>query len=103
VRADGTVKPAYEALRRLVKDEWWLAPSTIVADEEGRVVINGFVGTYQVVVDGTRTVIDLGRPGVAEEAIDLRDRDGHRPPGSERRGPMGSDSQPAQLGRHVER
>jgi GH35 family endo-1,4-beta-xylanase len=103
VRADGTVKPAYEALRRLVKDEWWLAPSTIVADEEGRVVINGFVGTYQVVVDGTRTVIDLGRPGVAEEAIDLRDRDGHRPPGSEKRGPMGSDSQPAQLGRHVER
>ncbi len=103
VRADGTLKPAYEAIRRLVKDEWWLAPSTIVADDEGRVVINGFAGTYEVVVDGSRTVIDLGRPGVTAEAIDLRDGDVHRPPGSQERGPVGSDSQPAHPGDDGER
>lgn len=63
VRADGTVKPAYEALRRLVKGEWWLAPTTVTADEDGRVVIDGFAGTYQVAVNGTRIEIDLGHSG----------------------------------------
>ena len=29
VRADGTPKPAYDALRGLVKGEWWLPPTTV--------------------------------------------------------------------------
>ena len=35
VRADGTPKPAYDALRRLVKDEWWLAPTTLRTSVDG--------------------------------------------------------------------
>ena len=34
VRADGTPKPSYEALRRLVKEEWWIAPTTGHTDDE---------------------------------------------------------------------
>ncbi|NUU19846.1 1,4-beta-xylanase [Cellulomonas humilata] len=51
VRADGTPKPAYDALRRLVKDEWWLAPTTLRTSSTGRVPVSGFLGTYTV--DGT--------------------------------------------------
>jgi endo-1,4-beta-xylanase len=48
VRADGTPKPAYDALRRLVKDEWWLAPTTLRTSSDGRVPVSGFLGTYSV-------------------------------------------------------
>ena len=46
VRADGTPKPAYDALRRLVKDEWWLPPTTLRTSSTGRVPVSGFRGTY---------------------------------------------------------
>ncbi|MEV4283774.1 endo-1,4-beta-xylanase [Actinoplanes xinjiangensis] len=48
VRADGTPKPAYDALRNLVKGEWWLPPTTLHTDHAGRVEVRGFLGDYQV-------------------------------------------------------
>ena len=48
VRADGTPKPAYEALRGLVKGEWWLAPTRLRTDDAGRVDVRGFLGDYQL-------------------------------------------------------
>ena len=48
VRADGTPKPSYQALHGLVKGEWWLAPTTVVTDAEGRITVKGFSGEYQL-------------------------------------------------------
>jgi hypothetical protein len=48
VRADGTPKPAYDALRGLVKGEWWLAPTRLRTDGEGRVAVRGWAGDYTV-------------------------------------------------------
>lgn len=48
VRADGTPKPAYHALRRLVKDEWWMSPTTATTDDDGRIAVAGFAGDYEV-------------------------------------------------------
>ncbi|WP_322921707.1 endo-1,4-beta-xylanase [Nocardioides renjunii] len=64
VRADGTLKPAYDALRRLVKEEWWLAPTYARTDERGSVVLHGWAGTYSVTTpDGTATVeLSADRP-----------------------------------------
>ncbi|MFF1877270.1 endo-1,4-beta-xylanase [Leifsonia sp. NPDC058230] len=59
VRADGTPKPSYDALRRLVKDEWWIAPTTVVTDAEGRFSVTGFAGDYGL------------RAGVATSAFTL--------------------------------
>lgn len=56
VRADGTPKPAYDALRRLVKDEWWVAPRTVRTSSSGRVPVSGFRGTYSV--DGVPFSLD---------------------------------------------
>ncbi len=73
VRADGTPKPAYAALRRLIKGEWWLPDTSVVADEDGRIVIDGFAGDYRVRTGLGEATIDLRRPGVTERQVVLGD------------------------------
>ena len=48
VRADGTPKPSYTALHRLIKGDWWLPPTFARTDQAGRVRVRGFLGDYQV-------------------------------------------------------
>ncbi|MBB1482597.1 hypothetical protein H5392_01830 [Tessaracoccus sp. MC1865] len=59
VRLDGTPKPAYHALRRLVKEEWWTPPATLRTDAEGRVAVEGWKGRYRAVADGVAVDFDL--------------------------------------------
>ena len=61
VRADGTPKPAYDALRRLVKEEWWTAPTTLRTDERGQVRVRGFRGDHRAQVRGTTTAFTVDR------------------------------------------
>jgi endo-1,4-beta-xylanase len=68
VRADGSPKPAYEALRRIIAEEWWVSPETVRTDGEGRVRVSGFRGEYSVSVAGGPAVpVRLGRDAVVEE------------------------------------
>lgn len=48
VRPDGTPKPAYDTLRRLVRQEWWLSPTTVRTDGDGRLPLTGWLGRYAV-------------------------------------------------------
>jgi GH35 family endo-1,4-beta-xylanase len=50
VRADGTPKPAYDALHGLVRGEWWMAPTSMRTDEAGRLVVRGYAGEYRLTV-----------------------------------------------------
>lgn len=59
VRADGTPKPAYETLRRLVKQEWWLAPARVRTDAGGRAAVTGWPGDYRVSAAGSAAVVTL--------------------------------------------
>lgn len=59
VRLDGTPKPSYDALRHLVKNEWWLAPTTVQTDDAGRVAITGYAGDYDIVLDGARVSVPV--------------------------------------------
>lgn len=68
VRADGTPKPAYDALRRLVKQDWWLAPATVETDEAGRVGLSGLPGTYRVTAAGGSVEVELTPGGAATTA-----------------------------------
>ena len=63
VRLDGSVKPAYETLQRLIKGEWWLAPTELRTDAAGRVRFGGFPGTYEVEASGRSAVVVLDGPG----------------------------------------
>ncbi|WP_147918105.1 endo-1,4-beta-xylanase [Ruania zhangjianzhongii] len=48
LRADGSRKPAYDALDGLIRGEWWLPPTTLRTDAQGRVRVTGFHGDYRV-------------------------------------------------------
>ena len=48
LRADGSRKPAYDVLDGLINGEWWLPPTTLRTDAQGRLRITGFQGDYQV-------------------------------------------------------
>ncbi len=50
VRADGSPKPSYDALHRLLKNDWWLQPTPLRTDAGGRVRVTGFRGDYLVEV-----------------------------------------------------
>jgi GH35 family endo-1,4-beta-xylanase len=65
VRADATPKPSYDALRGLVKGEWWLAPTTMTTDDAGRVTVSGFLGEYEVSTAADSAIFELASPGTA--------------------------------------
>jgi len=48
IREDLTNKPAYDALMGLIKKEWWLSPTKMSTDGEGRIRFNGYLGDYSV-------------------------------------------------------
>lgn len=52
VRSDGTTKPSYDALRSLLKDEWWLQPTRLRTDANGHVTVAGWLGDYQLDAPG---------------------------------------------------
>ncbi|MHA6513041.1 endo-1,4-beta-xylanase [Tessaracoccus sp. Z1128] len=59
VRADGSPKPSFEALRALIRDEWWVAETTVEADDRGEVAVEGFAGDYEAEVDGRVTAFTV--------------------------------------------
>lgn len=61
VRADGTPKPSYDALRSLIKGEWWLPPTTMRTDHDGRLSITGFFGDYVMTHGGQSGPVLLTR------------------------------------------
>jgi GH35 family endo-1,4-beta-xylanase len=56
LRADGSPKPVYEALRRLIREEW-RSTGTAATDAAGNARIEGFAGVYAVEAEhGGRTM-----------------------------------------------
>jgi hypothetical protein len=70
LRADGSTKPASEALHRLIKGDWWLPPTRLVTDDQGRLRFGGFLGEYELSSAGRTATIHLDRPG--QLAIEAR-------------------------------
>lgn len=63
LRKDGSPKPAYEELHKLVKGEWWLAPTVFRTDREGKVKFRGFLGDYELRYAGRRLPFQLEEKG----------------------------------------
>ncbi|MGY6498613.1 MAG: endo-1,4-beta-xylanase, partial [Microcella sp.] len=59
VRADGRRKPGYDALKKLIKGEWWVAPTARRTDEAGRVRVSGFAGEYAITAQDARGTFAL--------------------------------------------
>ena len=45
---DYSCKPAYDELMKLVKGGWWLPPTKMTTDANGRFSFTGFLGEYEV-------------------------------------------------------
>lgn len=69
VRADGTLKPSYEALHSLIKGEWWLEPTTLTTDDQGRIQVTGFFGDYELTARGRSSSFSLDSDSAA---VDVR-------------------------------
>lgn len=74
VRADGTPKPSYEALRDLVKKEWWLPATRLRTDDAGRVEVRGFLGDYGLECAGRTASFTIAGPGRAVTTLRLMDQ-----------------------------
>jgi GH35 family endo-1,4-beta-xylanase len=69
IRKDLSNKPAYDALLDLVKNQWWLSPTKMVTDEEGRIRLNGYLGEYSVAWMDKRTSFSLDTKDVSNVEI----------------------------------
>lgn len=61
LRKDGSVKPAYEELMKLIKGEWWLQPATFYAGDHGEIQFNGCLGDYKLTFRGQQETFSLTR------------------------------------------
>ncbi|HOJ78012.1 MAG TPA: endo-1,4-beta-xylanase [Bacillota bacterium] len=59
IRKDGSPKPAYQELLKLVKGEWWLPPTKFVTDQEGRIKLDGFFSDYKLSYSGKESTFSL--------------------------------------------
>ena len=48
LRKDGSTKPAYEVLMKLIKGEWWIPSTKLTTDENGEIRFKGFPGEYKL-------------------------------------------------------
>ncbi len=71
VRPDGTPKPAFHALRDLLKREWWVSPTTVRTDEAGRVGVHGLLGDYRVSSGGWSSELSLDVAGTGTLPVTL--------------------------------
>ena len=70
LRADGSPKPAFDALRGLIKGAWWLVPTRLATDDRGRVRFTGFLGEYECTWPGGMATLSLDHPG--PPAVEVR-------------------------------
>ena len=71
IRKDGSRKPAYDALIGLVKGDWWLAPTRLDTDGDGRVHFTGFLGEYELLYERERHHFMLDAVGTSKIEIHL--------------------------------
>ena len=71
VRADGSRKPSYDALRQLVKEQWWVGATPLTTDADGRLRFTGWRGAYEVRVGEVATAFTVEGAGSAEVEVVL--------------------------------
>jgi GH35 family endo-1,4-beta-xylanase len=72
VRKDMSPKPAYEALMKLVKDEWWTKETALKTNARGKVTFRGFLGEYTFATPAGRGAFVLDHSGTARVTVKTR-------------------------------
>jgi endo-1,4-beta-xylanase len=71
LRRDHSPKPAYDELLKLVKGEWWLSPTRMTTDANGKLSFTGFLGDYEVSLGGQKAAFNLTQKGDAAISVSL--------------------------------
>jgi hypothetical protein len=71
LRADCSPKPAYQELRKLIKEECWGKRAAFVTDGEGKLRFNGFLGSYALTFEGQKAVFEVPQAGKAEARVEI--------------------------------
>lgn len=71
LRRDGSSKPAYEELLKLVKGEWWFSPTKLSTDGEGKLQFTGCFGDYQLTHAGKQIPFSLTRGNASSIEVNL--------------------------------
>ena len=71
LRKDHSPKPAYAELLKLVKGEWWLAPTRMTTDANGQLFFTGFLGEYELSSGRQKTTFSLKDKGEALVSLNL--------------------------------
>jgi len=71
IRKDMSPKPAYTALMKLIKTDWWTGPRTLKTDARGRVTFRGYLGGYEARAAGAVASFRLDKPGKATASVTL--------------------------------
>ena len=61
LQKDGSSKPAYDELMKLVKGDWWIAPTRMKTNENGQIRFSGFFGDYELAFEGNRKSFSVTR------------------------------------------
>lgn len=69
VRLDGSHKPSYDAMKQRIWQDW-CTDVTLMTDEKGHCILEGFRGEYQLSVDGSEAAFTLGKD-TAQQQIQL--------------------------------
>ncbi len=59
ITKDNRVKPVYNEIHKLIKDEWWSKAIKLVTDDNGLVNVEGFLGEYQLTFRGKTSSFKL--------------------------------------------
>jgi len=71
LRKDHSPKPAYDELLKLIKGEWWLAPTKMTTDANGQLTFTGFLGEYELSLGKQKTTFALAEKGQSQVAVNL--------------------------------
>ena len=71
LRKDGSRKPAYGEIEKLIKGDWWSGTQQYIADEAGTIRVKGFIGQYDIECEAGRASFVLEKNKAGSAAIRL--------------------------------
>jgi endo-1,4-beta-xylanase len=66
LRKDMTPKPAYDALLKLIRTDWWTGPLHLTTDSTGKVNFHGYLGDYKVETSAGAGTFNVDKAGTAD-------------------------------------
>ncbi len=71
LRKDGSSKPAYDELMKLIKGEWWITSMELMTDSNGEIRFSGFLGEYELTYKGVQKAFTIPEEETTTITIEL--------------------------------